>query len=320
MSDWGVPCRCVVWPGLSLHDPKGLFSNQLPPEQSALRLRHADDLRRHLYPVGRRGGMNIRVVASFLCPTSRRSLRPTTTCSATRCSMRYDPYTQMGVVATIKLDKQWTVQIGLTGGNDTAVWDPDAEAFADGLRPVDFRQQLQNSRSTAAPRPSTARKAMPTTTSTNSSPPGPPLRPELQHADRVLVHVGEERAGMRQRWVTRRAASPCRFRLCADSRRHPGMGDRELYELPVLAEGFDLAAQRIHERHQRSANRHGDALLRHINLNWTHFFKQNVFIRPEMVYYTALDNPAFQQGTKFTQARGGVRGSHPLLEIPMPFL
>ena len=38
-----------------------------------------------------------------------------------------------------------------------------------------------------------------------------------------------------------------------------------------------------------------------VGASWTHFFKQNVFIRPEMVYYTALDNPAFAQGTKFTQ-------------------
>ena len=38
-----------------------------------------------------------------------------------------------------------------------------------------------------------------------------------------------------------------------------------------------------------------------VGLSWTHFFKQNVFIRPEMVYYQAMDNPAFQQGTKFTQ-------------------
>jgi hypothetical protein len=36
-------------------------------------------------------------------------------------------------------------------------------------------------------------------------------------------------------------------------------------------------------------------------LGWTHFFKQNVFIRPELVYQYALDNPAFQQGAKFTQ-------------------
>jgi hypothetical protein len=33
----------------------------------------------------------------------------------------------------------------------------------------------------------------------------------------------------------------------------------------------------------------------------THFFKQNVFIRPELVYQYSLDNPAFQQGTEFTQ-------------------
>jgi len=36
-------------------------------------------------------------------------------------------------------------------------------------------------------------------------------------------------------------------------------------------------------------------------VSWTHFFKQNVLIRPEMVYQYALDNPAFQQGTKFDQ-------------------
>jgi hypothetical protein len=34
---------------------------------------------------------------------------------------------------------------------------------------------------------------------------------------------------------------------------------------------------------------------------FNYFFKQNVFIRPEITYYYALDNPAFQQGTKFTQ-------------------
>jgi len=38
-----------------------------------------------------------------------------------------------------------------------------------------------------------------------------------------------------------------------------------------------------------------------VGLGMTHFFKQNVLIRPEMVYYQAMDNPAFQQGTKFTQ-------------------
>lgn len=33
-----------------------------------------------------------------------------------------DPYTQMGIMTTTRLNQQWTVQIGINGGNDTAVW------------------------------------------------------------------------------------------------------------------------------------------------------------------------------------------------------
>jgi hypothetical protein len=47
----------------------------------------------------------------------------------------YDPYTQMGIVATIKLDKQWTVQVGLTAGNDVAPWDPGCKIVAAYLHP-----------------------------------------------------------------------------------------------------------------------------------------------------------------------------------------
>jgi hypothetical protein len=33
-----------------------------------------------------------------------------------------DPYTQMGIMTTTRLNRQWTVQIGINGSNDTAVW------------------------------------------------------------------------------------------------------------------------------------------------------------------------------------------------------
>jgi hypothetical protein len=33
-----------------------------------------------------------------------------------------DPYTQIGLMASVKLDAQWTVQAGLSGGNDVAPW------------------------------------------------------------------------------------------------------------------------------------------------------------------------------------------------------
>jgi hypothetical protein len=34
----------------------------------------------------------------------------------------YDPYTQMGLLATVRLSAQWNVQAGITGTNDMAVW------------------------------------------------------------------------------------------------------------------------------------------------------------------------------------------------------
>jgi len=34
----------------------------------------------------------------------------------------YDPYTFMGILATIRLNSQWTIDVGVHGGNDMAVW------------------------------------------------------------------------------------------------------------------------------------------------------------------------------------------------------
>jgi hypothetical protein len=38
-----------------------------------------------------------------------------------------DPYTQTGVVASIKLSDHWLLQLGLSDGNDVALWTPDAQ-------------------------------------------------------------------------------------------------------------------------------------------------------------------------------------------------
>ncbi len=37
-----------------------------------------------------------------------------------------DPYTQMGVMTTTKLSDQWTVQLGINGSNDVAIWNKSA--------------------------------------------------------------------------------------------------------------------------------------------------------------------------------------------------
>jgi len=39
----------------------------------------------------------------------------------------YDPFTFMGVLATIRLNPQWTIDVGVHGGNDMAVWSNSAQ-------------------------------------------------------------------------------------------------------------------------------------------------------------------------------------------------
>jgi hypothetical protein len=42
----------------------------------------------------------------------------------------YDPYTFMGILATIRLNSQWTIDLGVHGGNDMAVWSNSAQPNA----------------------------------------------------------------------------------------------------------------------------------------------------------------------------------------------
>ena len=44
-----------------------------------------------------------------------------------------DPFTDTGLIATVKLNDQWLVQLGITGGHDVALVDSGCEAFRHGL-------------------------------------------------------------------------------------------------------------------------------------------------------------------------------------------
>jgi len=43
-----------------------------------------------------------------------------------------DPFTDTGLMATIKLNDQWLVQLGITAGHDVAPWAPDAKPSGTG--------------------------------------------------------------------------------------------------------------------------------------------------------------------------------------------
>jgi len=68
-------------------------------------------------------GMNIRVGRYISIPDIEAQLAPNNYTFSHSMVYAVDPYTQTGIVSTIKLNKNWSVQLELSGGNDIMPWD-----------------------------------------------------------------------------------------------------------------------------------------------------------------------------------------------------
>jgi hypothetical protein len=75
-------------------------------------------------------GMNIRVGRYVSLPDIEAQLAPNNYTYSHSVLYTLDPYTQTGVVATIKLSDHWLVQGGFSGGNDVAPWSKDVKPTA----------------------------------------------------------------------------------------------------------------------------------------------------------------------------------------------
>lgn len=72
-------------------------------------------------------GMNIRVGRYISLPDIEAQLAPNNYTYSHSLLYGVDPYTQTGIVASIKLSDHWLVQAGLSAGNDVAPWTNDAK-------------------------------------------------------------------------------------------------------------------------------------------------------------------------------------------------
>lgn len=67
-------------------------------------------------------GMNVRVGRYVSLPDIEAQLAPDNNTYTHSLLYIFDPYTQHGIVSTIKLTKNWQVQVELSAGNDVAPW------------------------------------------------------------------------------------------------------------------------------------------------------------------------------------------------------
>jgi len=132
--DWGFNIS-NLW-GYDYHftTMKGVFSNQLlntpagsnEPLQGKL---YGDDpmlFYYDLYIPWVAQGMDIRVGRWLSLPDIEAQFSPENYLVTHSILYTVDPYTQMGVMTTTRLNNQWTVQLGVNGSNDTALWNSGA--------------------------------------------------------------------------------------------------------------------------------------------------------------------------------------------------
>jgi hypothetical protein len=78
------------------------------------------------FPV--KDGLNIRIGRFLSVPGIEAQLAPNNYNMTHSLLYTIDPFTDTGVYATLKLNKQWIVQFGVSGGHDVALWSDDAKA------------------------------------------------------------------------------------------------------------------------------------------------------------------------------------------------
>ena len=72
-------------------------------------------------------GMNLRLGRFISVPGIEAQLAPNNYIFSHSLLYAIDPFTDTGLMATVKLSDQWLVQLGITGGHDVALWAPDAK-------------------------------------------------------------------------------------------------------------------------------------------------------------------------------------------------
>jgi hypothetical protein len=118
--DWGFRIAQLYGLDYRFTTMKGLLSQQLLEHNSAYGydpvMVYAD-----IYVPKVFQGLNIRVGRFISLPDIEAQLAPNNLTLFHSLLYTYDPFTQVGVVGSFKLTKNWLVQAGVTGGND-AMW------------------------------------------------------------------------------------------------------------------------------------------------------------------------------------------------------
>jgi len=124
--DWGYHLTALYGTDYHFTTGKGYFSGQLLKDHRQYgfdpALEYLD-----LYLPQVADGMNVRIGRFISVPGIEAQLAPNNYIFSHSLLYAIDPFTDTGVIATVKVNDQWLVQLGITAGHDVAPWTPDAK-------------------------------------------------------------------------------------------------------------------------------------------------------------------------------------------------
>ena len=123
--DWGFRSTVLYGMDYRYMTAGGWFSNQLLEHND---LYGVDPTEQYVdvYVPGVAEGIIIRTGRWIACPDIETQFAPDNYMGTHSLLFTFDTYTQTGVMATVMLDKQWTVQAAIHSGTDMAPWYPGA--------------------------------------------------------------------------------------------------------------------------------------------------------------------------------------------------
>jgi Putative beta-barrel porin-2, OmpL-like. bbp2 len=123
--DWGFRFAQLYGQDYRYTTAKGIFSQQLLARNHEYGYDPVMAYFDVYFPHVARG-MNVRIGRYISLPDIEAQLAPNNYTYSHSILYSIDPYTQSGIVASIKLSDHWLIQAGISGGNDVALWTKDA--------------------------------------------------------------------------------------------------------------------------------------------------------------------------------------------------
>src|SRR6202034_1422791 len=121
--DWGYHLTAFFGTDYRFTTSKGYFSQQLLQKNHVYGFDPVLEYVDMYFPV--KQGLNIRIGRFLSVPGIEAQLAPNNYNMSHSLLYTIDPFTDTGIYGSLKLNKQWMVQLGMSAGHDVAPWTVD---------------------------------------------------------------------------------------------------------------------------------------------------------------------------------------------------